>query len=319
MPDLDIVLRETNRLLAERGLQQCEHVAPMADQDTANPTFIGSVDSPLYVIKASFRHPKTLEQQLCIANAVADSTGLPIPRHLCHASEPEPLPLMIMEWMPGEQLRTVLPAVDGEVAAELVRDWGGCIAKFHHAQLGPEPCADWPDLSEAHSGFVRWLRGIVHERLETLAKDSSWSAEAGTVRTFLAERDESLDTPASPGLVKADQGIRDALALLEPRPHISALVDWERVSPGDTLWELASILVRMDIDGLWPDFHEGYAKEAEPPLPPGPHSDFYVMTWALIQVTWGEMPKPRYERARAIIDGLLAGRSPWLQSQIGSA
>lgn len=308
MPPLEQTLRELNELLADHALPSCTRLQPVDDPDTANPNLIGQAAGRRYAIKVCFRHPDALERQLCVANAVAESTGLPIPRHLCCATEPGRLPLMVMEWMNGEQLRLVLPTAGPGVAAELVRDWGRCIARFHHARVEPQECGDWPDIEEAHAGFRGWLRGAVRQRLGALEADGRWSAaEAGAVRRYLAEREASLEAPGVPGLVKADQGLRDALALVEPRPHISALLDWERVTMGDTLWELASIFVRMDLDGLWPDFRTGYAAEAGPPLPPGPHSEFYLMTWALIQVTWSDLPATRYDRAQSILRALLAG------------
>lgn len=39
IPDLDVVLRETNRLLAANGFAECESIVPAEDQDTGAPCY----------------------------------------------------------------------------------------------------------------------------------------------------------------------------------------------------------------------------------------------------------------------------------------
>ena len=159
MPSLDRMLREANFLLENNGLPQCLFLEPMTDQDTNNPTVIGRAENRRYVIKACFRNAHFFERAQRMANLIAKCTGLPIPKHLCYASEADSLPLMIMEWMPGEQLRLVLPSLPTEKAEELAADWGHCIARFHLAPIESDDCPDLPEPEEGYTGFVEWLRG----------------------------------------------------------------------------------------------------------------------------------------------------------------
>ena len=56
MPDLDVVLRATNRLLAANGLAECETLVPAADQDTANVNLVGYAGDRRYAIKVRVRN-----------------------------------------------------------------------------------------------------------------------------------------------------------------------------------------------------------------------------------------------------------------------
>jgi len=51
MPDLDLMLEESNRLLTSRGLPPCRSLEPMADGDTANPTAVLLSPQARYVVK----------------------------------------------------------------------------------------------------------------------------------------------------------------------------------------------------------------------------------------------------------------------------
>ena len=125
LPDLALLLEETNRLLATSGRPTCHTLAPVSDGDTANPVVVAHASEGKYVVKVTQRHSETLDQQLEVANALRDATDLPIPRHHCCASNGDRLPLMIMEWLPGEQLRTVLATARDQDLKKLCAQPGG--------------------------------------------------------------------------------------------------------------------------------------------------------------------------------------------------
>lgn len=307
MPDLSQVLYEANLLLAESGLPLCSSLEPFSDQDTNNPTIIGYAGDRRYAIKACYKSPDIPDRQLRIANLIADRTGLPIPRHLCYATDPTRLPLLIMEWMPGEQLRLVLPSLERQEAMELAADWGRCVARFHNMSIEPSERADfgWSDPKDVYAGFLAWLRGAMEGWFEALKANPQWSnVDINAVRDYLERRAGLLDKPARFGLIKSAQDVRDALALVEPRPHISALLDWEGVKVSDSLWEVTSIFVRLNflsLDHLWPAFRSGYEAEAETVLSQTPQAEFYVMSRALPPARNGN------EGAGRIIKTMLAG------------
>ena len=150
MPDLDLMLNQANALLEEAELPVCESIHPVSDGDTANPTVIGYSPSHQYVVKAIFRHPDTLSDQLRNANWFRAHRSLPVPKHLCHAKGREQLPLMIMEWMPGEQLRLALPSMDRESGIEVARDWGQCLARLHSTDFSEGKTSNTPESAREY-------------------------------------------------------------------------------------------------------------------------------------------------------------------------
>ena len=116
-----------------------------------------------------------------------------------------------------------------------------------------------------------------------------------------------------PGLVKRDQGPRDALGLVEPEPHVSALLDWELVSPGDTLWEIVDVFVMLHVAGLgrvWPAFREGYERESGARIERGEPLEYYTLVRTLIALTWRGQDAARRDQARELSRRLLNGESP---------
>ncbi len=313
MPDLDVVLRETNRLLTQHGLAECQSMEFAADQDTANVNLVGHAKDRRYAIKVRVRNLDTMDRQRCVANVLRERTGLPIPEHLCHSDEGDELPLVIMEHMPGEQLRLLFQSATDTQLEALARDWGRCIAQFHTTSIEPTDCGGWPDLAVTHAGYLDWQRAKIRETT-SLLETIGWPAdEVSAVRAYLSERDSSFDEPAAPGLVKRDQGPRDALGLLEPEPHVSALLDWELVSPGDTLWEIVDVFVMLYIGGLgrvWRAFRAGYERESGARIERGEPLEYYTLVRSLIALTWRDQDAARREQARELSRRLLDGESP---------
>lgn len=327
MPELSQIFKEANELLIQHNLPPCDKIEPVSDQDTANPVVIGYADTRKYVIKCNVRFPMTLEKQLFIANLIAERSGLPIPIHLCCSPKGKGLALMIMEWMPGEQIRLLLPQISNNEAKILTQDWGHCIAKFHSTKIAPEEIPDWQILEDSYKSFINYLNNTTSEIFEELQDTQKWLAvklksitlkqlentqswvlaKLDSIRNYISCRQQtSLGKPVSPGLIKADQDVREVLGLLKPHPHISAILDWERVEYGDQIWELVSLFVRlhlMKLGHLWSDFKEGYEKEFGKKLTTSPTSELYTMVRALISVTRGASP----DISINIIKGLLEG------------
>ena len=176
MPNLDQVLRIANEALESAELSVCTRIASIADGDTMNPTVIGYAPSPRYVIKVSFRHPHTLGEQLRTANWFKENTELPVPRHLCHSTSQQRLPLMIMEWMPGEQLRLAMPALKGDDATRVAREWGRSMALLHTAQV-PEDLLNSSQeaaMNDLKSLDRQWHRSAL-ETIDRLGGDPPWT------------------------------------------------------------------------------------------------------------------------------------------------
>ncbi|MDE0422780.1 MAG: aminoglycoside phosphotransferase family protein [Gammaproteobacteria bacterium] len=300
MPDLARLLDETNLLLTANGLPACHSLAPVKDGDTANPNAIAYSAGRKYVVKVTQRHPDTLERQLEIANALRDATDLPIPRHYCCANERGRLPLMIMEWLPGEQLRTVLAAAEHEDLRELCAGLAVCLATFHdptHMSL----------VSEKDRGLAPWFYRQTIEALRESARasrpDGAGSLDAVAVRCYLDARFDDVTAAAIPSLGKADQDLRDFL--VDPTTfEITGMLDWERVTRGDGIYALTLIFFRLwvnrKLDG-WPVFCDTYNRLATLRAEQCPHAEFYLMCRAVLAQRFTK-------RAKEIVDLLLQGQ-----------
>ena len=210
---------------------------------------------------------------------------------------------MIMEWMPGDQLRRVLPSLSPEDAHELCRDWGCCVARFHHARV--------PGMVQVRGdNFLNWLHQHSTESIARLRTDPRWADLHGIeLNGFISGRLDALRSPAALGLVKKDQDVRDFLAVPGPRPHISAMVDWEKVELGDTTYELSLIYFRMQLLGIgsyWPSFREAYEAESGARLPHGPQMECYLMMRTVIAA--GLNPE-LHNPITNILNNILEGRS----------
>lgn len=298
MPDLARLLEETNILLAAHGLPTCHALAPVSDGDTANPNAIAYATGRKYVVKVTQRYTDTLDRQLEIANALLDATDLPIPRHCCCTNERSRLPLMVMEWLPGEQLRTVLATAEQDDLRKLCASLAACLATFHdpaHLSL----------ISESGGGFSRWLYGQTLEALQDVERDSRPDRTASLddvgVRRYLDAR--LGDAPAIPSLAKADQDLRDFLA--DPDTfEITGMLDWERVARGDGMLAITLIFFRLWVNGKldgWRDFCDTYNRLATVRADQCPQAEFYLMCRAVMGYRFTI-------RAKEIIDLLLQGR-----------
>jgi hypothetical protein len=299
MPDMGQILKEANELLLEARLPTCHCLAPVDDLDTANPNVIGLAADRRYAIKVCLRHPEAIEEQARLANRIVETTGLPIPRHYAGAPREGRLPLVVMEWMPGEQLRVLLPATERPLAAVLAQDWGRCVGILHRATIADE------GIVSTHATFIHWLRDRVDHDLARLgSSETTFTPGVQVVREWMGERSEAIQTPGLWGLTKADMDVRDFLGIVEPRPHVCAMLDWEAVRYMDCLWNLASICVRlhlMNLLHLWAAFLTGYEDGGAFRWLPSPAAEYYLAGRTIVAAASGQA------HAAKLLGALVAG------------
>ena len=299
LPDQSLLLEETNLLLATNGLPTCNALVPVADGDTANPVVIAYSGERKSIVKVTQRHPDTLDHQLKIANALRDATDLPIPRHCCCARKGDRLPLMAMEWLPGEQLRTVLAAARGADLEKLCTSLAACLATFHD----PVHLAFVP---RAEDGFVEWLYTRTMDVLqENVGRSRAGMTEIDTaaVRRYVDARLPEMATTAIPSLVKADQDLRDFLG--DPAKfEITGMLDWEQVTKGDGIFAITLIYLRLwltrKLDG-WTGFCATYNRLATVRADQCPQAEFYLMCRAVLAYGFND-------RIAKLINQLLDGK-----------
>ena len=299
MPNLALLLDEINSLLQRKGLPQCRELEPVSDGDTANPNVIAYSSEHKYVVKVTQRHPDTLDQQLEIANAIRDVTDLPIPQHHCCANKGDRFPVMIMDWLPGEQFRTALASAEGSDLRRLCVNLGECVAIFHDPNL-------LALVTEPDNMFPSWLYARTSAVLQEIARnqrlDSVLPFDVFGVRSYLDARFDDMTTPAIPSLAKADLDMRDFLV----DPHsfeITGMLDWERVTKGDGSYALALIYLRLWLNGKlggWKDFYEAYNRLAAVPASQCPQVEFYLMCRAVLAYQFND-------GVQELIDPLLRG------------
>ena len=197
-----------------------------------------------------------------------------------------------MEWMPGDQLRRVLPSLSSQEANLVAYDWGRCLARFHNAPV-PEVLESLvQSVEESCHRYAEWSQRKSLDVINDLNSDIQWTAELHSeVEGFLRDRLDCIKKPNSNslGLIKADQDVRDFLALSEPRPHISAMLDWEGLKYGNTLPQVTLVYLRltlMDRQELWPAFRSGYEKEAGSRLTQNRQVEYFLLLRALFAARW---------------------------------
>ena len=105
-------------------------------------------------------------------------------------------------------------------------------------------------------------------------------------------------------MVKSDLDVRDALGLERPGPHISALLDWERVGMGDQCWELVSIQVRfrkMGRHDLWDSFRQGYEASRGRAIPEGCTATAYLFARAAMAAKFGTLDDNAVDLLKSLI------------------
>lgn len=304
MPDFEKIRADANHALREAGLPLCKMVQPVADGDTMNPQVVGHTDGPRYVIKVVYPHATTwpgrdLAAAARFANGIRKRTQLPVPEHYCVAVEEEGrLPLVIMEFMPGEQLRLALQRLPEDACRSLCCDWGRCIARFHDPML-----MDLLGAPEAAPGEPRYDTERAQTYLEQRS-DSDWHrANRGRILAYLDERLPVMGKHELPALTKHGLDVRDFVVITEPDPRISGMLDWEGVGVDDALKALVAVWIRLHYLGVGqaaPSFLEAYERERGIKLGQSKRVEFHLMNRALL-------PTNHNAPARVIVEHLLDG------------
>jgi hypothetical protein len=237
---------------------------PVEDLDTASPTVIGLVnDQPTYVVKTVFGHPETLAEQVEAANWVRQNRDLPVPEHYGYASDPERLPLVVLEWLPGRQLRLAVLESPDEIRTPICRDWGRCTARINMTEGFPEHLLDQEASRENWGGKDEHFQMSL-DRADNM-EQTGWSrAQCVAMKEYITDRREAFVPSQHRGLTKRDIFERDFLATTEDHPRVSGVLDWELVNldytPGDSICNYMRLHQR-NLGHLWSPYCNGYEQE----------------------------------------------------------
>jgi aminoglycoside phosphotransferase (APT) family kinase protein len=153
-------------------------------------------------------------------------------------------PFYVMEYVPGVVLRTRSDTKDltGAQAAELSRCLADMLAAIHGV-----------DVNQVGLGDLGRGAGYLRRQLDRWQRQ--WELSATQDRpgyTQLVERLTAAlpaETQSQTTLVHGDYRLDNALVTLDPKPRITAVVDWEMATLGDPLADLGLTLVYWTEDG----------------------------------------------------------------------
>ncbi|MFA1548357.1 phosphotransferase family protein [Actinomadura chokoriensis] len=181
-----------------------------------------------------------------VLSALGGGTAVPVPKTLAFCDDEDVIGarFYLMDFVDGRVLRTSEDAegITPEQARGLSNALAEALAAIHTVDVQAVGLADFGRPS-----------GYMERQLKRWGKqwDSSQEAIRGTGTTRdLPEYDrlvgrlaERLPADAPARLVHGDFRLDNALARLEPRPEIAAVVDWEMSTLGDPLSDLGLTLV----------------------------------------------------------------------------
>lgn len=286
VPDLDTLLRESNDILSRVDRPRITSFAPVEDLDSASPTVIGLVDdAPTYVVKAIFGHPETLAEQVEAANWVREHRDLPVPEHYGYATDPDRLPLVVLEWLPGRQLRLAVTESSDEIRIPICRDWGRCTARINVTRGFPDHLIDH-DASKENWGVNDEHFQMSLDRAAQLEEAAGWSrSRCDAMKAYITNRREAFVASQHRGLTKRDIYERDFLATTTGTPAVSGVLDWERVNLGYTPANSIDNYMRLhqrNLGHLWAPYCAGYEQEAAHPFVQDEAAEYYSAVRFLI-------------------------------------
>ena len=185
-----------------------------------------------------------------------------------------------------------------------------CLATFHdpvHLALVPR----------TQNGFAGWLYTRTKAVLQEVVSGSGSGMadiDTATVRRYLDARLPTTTSPAIPSLVKTDQDLRDFLA--DPAEFaITGMLDWERVTQGDGIFEITLIYLRLwlnrKLDG-WANFWATYNRLATVRAEQCPQAEFYLMCRAVLAYRFND-------GVAELIDQLLEGKASAIRERVNHA
>jgi aminoglycoside phosphotransferase (APT) family kinase protein len=187
-----------------------------------------------------------MSREYKVLSALGKGTGVPVPTTLAFCDDEEVIGarFYLMDFVEGRVLRTMEDAagITPEQARGLSDRLAEALAAIHLV-----------DVEAAGLGDFGRPSGYMTRQLKRWGKQWDSSQEAiratGTERNLpeydrlTARLAERLPAEGRTGLVHGDFRLDNALARLEPRPEIAAVVDWEMSTLGDPLSDLGLTLV----------------------------------------------------------------------------
>jgi len=186
-----------------------------------------------------------MSREFRVLSALA-GTRVPVAPLVASCTDDEVIgaPFYVMEYVPGVVLRTRADtkALTEAQAAELSRRLAEMLAAIHGV-----------DVNQVGLGDLGRGAGYLRRQLDRWQRQ--WELSATQDRpgyTQLVERLTAAlpaEAEADVTLVHGDYRLDNALVTLDPRPRITAVVDWEMATLGDPLADLGLTLVYWTEDG----------------------------------------------------------------------
>lgn len=164
-----------------------------------------------------------LAREYAVLRALADS-DLPLPRALAYLADQhagQPAGWLLMSYLPGEPLETVLARLNHAGAREqLLYAWGALLRRIHQTPI--------PEVLRAPGP---WLDAQLAEARYNLAHDRVDGSPA-----LLQRLEDIPPPPIAETLIHGDYTLDNTLVA---DGVISGLIDWARGGPGDPRYDLA--------------------------------------------------------------------------------
>jgi aminoglycoside phosphotransferase (APT) family kinase protein len=186
-----------------------------------------------------------MSREFRVLSALA-GTRVPVAPLVASSTDVEVIgaPFYVMEYVPGVVLRTRNDTKDltEAQAAELSRHLAEMLAAIHGV-----------DVNQVGLGDLGRGAGYLRRQLDRWQRQ--WELSVTEERpgyTQLVERLTAAlpaETEGQTTLVHGDYRLDNALVMLNPRPRITAVVDWEMATLGDPLADLGLTLVYWTEDG----------------------------------------------------------------------
>ncbi|HEX2313714.1 MAG TPA: phosphotransferase family protein [Thermomonospora sp.] len=181
-----------------------------------------------------------------VLSALAAGTGVPVPTPLAFCADEAVVgaPFYLMDHVDGRVLRTVEDAADvtPEQARALSERLAEVLAAIHLVDV---EAAGLGDFGRPSGYLERQLRrwGQQWERSREAILATGASRDLPAYDRLVTRLGELLPADGPARLVHGDYRLDNALARIEPRPEIAAVVDWEMSTLGDPLADLGLTLV----------------------------------------------------------------------------
>ncbi|MFB4299263.1 phosphotransferase family protein [Actinomadura sp. NTSP31] len=181
-----------------------------------------------------------------VLSALGDATAVPVPRTLAFCDDEDVIGarFYLMDFVEGRVLRTREDADDltPEQARGLSEALAGALAAIHTVDV---KAAGLEDFGRPTGYMARQLKrwGKQWDSSQDAIKATGNTHDLPEYDRLVARLAERLPADAPARLVHGDFRLDNALARLEPRPEIAAVVDWEMSTLGDPLSDLGLTLV----------------------------------------------------------------------------